>query len=360
MIDKEKSYIFVESTDGTDDGVERLVQAMEREGLPFFQSDAQPDGLIAGDDVVLLEINCQWAERGGTNTDLIREVIDAICKHPSGFTGEIIIADNGQAQYGSERTGGSLDWKAANSADRSQSVMDVIRLFQGIGFKVTGVLWDTFTTIRVKEYADGDDTDGFVVEDVVQQTGQEISYAKFSTEYGTKVSFKEGIWTGSAYDSSKLKVINMPVLKSHMLYQVTGAVKSYMGTVSDKLTEGRSHSSIAAGGMGSQMAGTRMPALNILDMIWVGPERGPGVSYDSAVQVNKIAASTDPVALDCWASKAVLIPEANKLPNGRGASMDPGGTEQGTFGYWLRLTVEELHKAGIHAIMDEAKMVIIE
>jgi uncharacterized protein (DUF362 family) len=355
------STIFVENTDGTDDGIKRLIHSMQDNGAYFYQTQASPSGLIASDDVVLLEINCQWAERGGTNTDLIRSVIQAVLDHPNGFTGEIIVADNGQAQYGSNSRGGSLNWANANAVDRGQSVIKVIQSFQTKGYHVTGVLWDNFTTIRVQEFSKGDKNNGFVVETERHSTGLEISYPKFTTEYGTHVSFKEGIWNDNAgsYNSNKLKVINMPVLKAHMIYQVTGAVKGYMGVVSDKLTSGRAHGSVGRGGMGTQMAGTRMPALNIIDMIWIAPVSGPASSYATAVQINKIAASTDPVALDYWASKNILMPEAAKHPGGRAPSMSPDGTQPGTFGYWLRLSMNELHKAGITATMEESKIQVI-
>jgi uncharacterized protein (DUF362 family) len=334
---------------------------MQNRGLDFYKTAAAPNGLFAPGDVVLLKINGQWAERGGTNTDLIRGVIQAVLDHPGGFNGEIIVADNGQAQFGSQGRGGSLSWTNANSADRRQSVMDVIRYFQERGYRVTGVLWDEFTAVRVQEFSAGNDTNGVVVEDTIRGTGTEVSYPKFTTEDGTRVSFKEGIWNANTgtYDSERLKVINMPVLKSHALFQVTGAVKSYMGTPSARLTNMRAHNSVGTGGMGTQMAGTRMPALNILDMIWIGPDRGPGISYAAAVQINKIAASTDPVALDYWASKNVLMPEAAKLPGGRAASMNPDGTEPGTFGYWLRLSMNELQKKGIKATMNEAEILVV-
>jgi len=356
------STIFVEDTDGTDDGVYRLINSMHSFGLDFYQTEASPLGLIASSDVLILKINCQWAERGGTNTDLIRSVIKAIADHPDGFNGEIIVADNGQAQFGSDRRGGSLSWANANSADRRQSVMDVVRIFQALGYRVTGVLWDDFTAVRVQEFNQGDTRNGFVVEDNIRSTGLEISYPKFTTEFGTHVSFKEGIWNANTqtYSSETLKVINMPVLKSHGSYQVTGAVKNYMGTPSDRLTNRRAHNSIGAGGMGTQMAHTRMPVLNIMDMIWIGVDRGPSSSYATAKQINKIAVSLDPVALDYWASKYILMPEAMRIPGGRASSMNPDGNEPGTFGHWLRLSLNELNRAGIWATMDETIMQIVE
>jgi len=354
----EISLIFVEETDGTDDGVQRLVNSMQGSGVPFYQTAETPGGLIASGDVVLLKINAQWDERGGTNTDLIREVIRAILAHPEGFDGEIIVADNGQAQFGSAGRGGSLNWTNNNAADRSQSVMVVIEYFQQQGYRVTGSLWDEFTRVRVAEFSEGDYTDGFVVEDYIRSTGLEITYPKFTTEFGTHVSFREGVWdsVSQSYDSERLRVINMPVLKHHGLFQVTGAVKNYMGTPSDFLTSRRAHVSTGTGGMGTQMAYTRMPALNIMDMIWIGTERGPANPYYRATQINLIAASTDPVALDYWTTRHVLMPASGA----RAASMDPAGEYPGTFGHWLRLSMYELQNAGFAVTMDEDQMRIIQ
>ncbi|MCL1842832.1 MAG: DUF362 domain-containing protein [Defluviitaleaceae bacterium] len=348
------STIFVEDSNGLDDGVLRLLASMAEHGYDFYE-------IIGANDVVLLQINVQWAERGGTNTDLIARVIEAILAHPDGFTGEIIIADNGQAQFGSAGRGGDLDWRQPNSACRQQSTLDVIRNFQAEGYRVTGVLWDEFTTVRVAEFSDGDYTDGFFVEDEIRHTGLEISYPKFTTEFGTHVSFREGIWDSetATYDHDRLKVINIPVLKSHMLFQQTGAVKGYMGVVSDRLTQRRSHNSVGTGGMGTLMVYTRMPVLNIMDMIWVGPDRGPASSYVSAVEVNMIAASTDPVALDVWTTVHVLIPEAEQIPGGRAAAMNPALDEPGIFGHWLRLSLNEMLAAGYNFTMDENEMLVV-
>lgn len=355
------SAVFVEDSEGTDDGVTRLIESMADHGYFFFRTEDTPDGMVGTEDVVLLQINVQWAERGGTNTDLISSVIAAILEHPDGFEGEIIVADNGQAQFGSYRRGGNLDWANPNSACRNLSTLDVILMYQEMGYRVTGSLWDEFTRVQVEEFSEGDYTDGFVVEDYIHHTGLEISYPKFTTEFGTHVSFREGIWDSEAgeFDSDRLVVINMPVLKSHMLFQQTGAVKGYMGTVSDMLTRTRAHNSVGTGGMGTQMVYTRMPVLNIMDMIWVAPDRGPAAPFNRAVEINKIAASTDPVALDVWTTVHVLIPEAERVPGGRAASMTPEGTTPGTFGHWLRLSLNEMLAAGYEFTMDEDEIFVV-
>jgi uncharacterized protein (DUF362 family) len=67
--------------------------------------------------------------------------------------------------------------------------------------------------------------------------------------------------------------------------------------------------------MGTEMVDTRYPVLNILDAIWVNanPGRGPGTSYNAATKTGIIAASADPVALDYWAAKNILVQTAKTL-----------------------------------------------
>ncbi|MDR3337432.1 MAG: DUF362 domain-containing protein [Treponema sp.] len=110
--------------------------------------------------------------------------------------------------------------------------------------------------------------------------------------------------------------------------------------------------------MGTQMAMTRFPALNILDMIWIAPDGGPNAPYSRAVFNNMIAAGTDPVALDYWASKYVLMPAARAAGNRRYTAMDLEGKDPGTFGYWLALSMQELRKAGLPATMDESRITV--
>lgn len=354
------SEIFaVKGTNGADEGFIRLIELMGRQGQYFYKTDSKPEGLIGKADVVLLKFNCQWSQRGGTNTDLIKSVVEAVTKHPDGFEGEIIIADNGQSQYGPTGKGGSIEWAENNALNTSQSVKKVAEMFAS-DYKVSAMVWDKMTEKEVKEYLEEDYEDGFILSREEASPGVRISYPKFRTQYGTYVSFKEGIWNENKreYDSDRLKIVNMPVLKSHLNYYVTACIKNYMGTTSDKLTRHGAHISVGLGGMGSQMAGTRMPVLNIIDAIWINPhpEKGPFTDYESAVEVNIIAASTDPGALDYWAAKHILMEAARKLNLNNYETMDPESRQPGTFGYWLDKSVEELQKSGFESTIDKDKI----
>ncbi len=361
------SNLFVVSgTHGNDDGVAELIALMAEQGTPFYGSDeaertSGPTGLIAADDVVLIKINAQWDQRGGTNTDLLRSLIQTIVDHPDGFTGEIIVADNGQDQYGPRGSGGSLDWSRNNAEVRSQSTQDVVNSFAA-DHRVSGYLWDTITRNRVTEYDQGDTEDGYVLAKTVSPTtGALAAYPKFRSTDGTYVSFRNGIWDPDrqTYDSDRLKVINVPILKPHSIFGVTGCIKHYMGVTSDMLTRSagaRAHNSVGVGGMGTEIAETRFPTLNVVDAIWVSltPGNGPQVYYSGATRVDVIAASTDPVALDYWAAKYILTQGARETGRSNVASVDPDSER--SFARWLRLSMDEIVTAGYQVTIEEARM----
>ncbi len=84
-------------------GVETLLPLLESQGLAFYRSAnpaplAGPEGMIAADDVVLIKVNAQWKYRGCTNSDVIRGLVQRILEHPDGFSGEVVIVENGQGR----------------------------------------------------------------------------------------------------------------------------------------------------------------------------------------------------------------------------------------------------------------------
>ena len=351
------SDIFVvNGTTGPDGGMSELIDLMGSRGLKFYQSveigtTRGPDGLIAKDDVVLIKVNCQWDERGGTNTDLLKALVQAIVDHPDGFTGEIIVADNGQGR-------GSLDWTDNNAEDHSQSAQAVVDLFSD-SYSVSTFLWDTIRGEEVDEYQSGDLSDGYIVSETTDpETGIRPSYPKFKTTYGTYVSLRHGIWNPSTnrFDDERLKIINFPILKTHSTYGVTAAVKHYMGVVSQPLTN--AHDTVGRGGMGTEMTKTRFPLLNILDAIWINaiPLNGPGTSYRDATRTNVIAASTDPIALDYWATKHILMQAAILEGVENTDTMDPDNSAARSFGNWLELSMQEISAAGYQVTINEDQM----
>jgi len=363
------STIFaVEGVKGNDGSFNRLLELMDRGGLRFYKSKSRgllqdPDGLIAADDVVLVKVNSQWDECGMTNTDVVKAITAAVLAHPEGFKGEVVVADNGQGQYGSTGHGGRLDYAINNAEDRSQSVIRVVESFKGLG-KVSAFSWDTITEKEVREYSEGDTEDGYVLANKADPlTGVMPSYPKFKTENGTLVSFKKGVWNPakSKYEGGRLKVINTPVLKSHFIFGVTGAVKGYMGVPSDKLTATRgfrTHPTVGKGGMGTLMTETRIPTLNVLDAVNVNakPGTGPNTPFDGATHAGVLAASTDPVALDYWASKNILCVLAKEKYGADVSPFDPDNATKGCFGDWLKLAAARLNEAGRSFTLDEEEI----
>jgi hypothetical protein len=335
--------------------VSNLIDLMAQNGLDFYS-------MIQPNDVVLIKINEEWAERGGTDTDVLKQLIQAIVAHPQGFIGEIVVADNGQ-------WGGSMDWSNSNAENHSQSTQQVVDGFAS-SYKVSTYDWIPLSGRQVNEYSAGDLNDGYILNATADPiTGIYVSYPKFRTVYGTHISFKYGIWNGQAYED-RLKVINLPVLKSHTDYGVTGAVKHYMGVLSNSLTSSNGHISIAWGGMGTLMAETRMPTLNIMCAIWVNaiPDNyegaGPDTPYTVATRTNILAASTDPVALDYWASKHILVQAAQAIGYSDTHTLNPDstnrtGVETEALGNWLPKARDALLRAGIQVTTNEQQMKVV-
>ncbi len=345
-----------------------LLNLMGSHGLLFYESSAPgvnqgPTGFIAHDDVVLIKINEEWPYRGGTNTDILAELIQALVDHPDGFVGEIVVADNGQWQ-------GSMDWPESNAEDHAQSTQDVVNNFSS-QHQVSTYSWIPIRSTRVDEYTTGDLRDGYILYGTPDpETGMYVSYPKFQTTFGTYISFKHGIWNGTAYEN-RLKILNMPVLKSHSSYGVTAALKHYMGVQSEgggsQSGLGNGHAKTAWGGMGTLMVETGLPTLNIVDAIWVNANpppssyAGPSTPYDRATRVNVLIASTDPVALDYWAAKHVLMQTARLIGYTDVHTLDPDssnktGVWDEAFGVWLRRTRNEIQAAGYNVTIDENHM----
>jgi uncharacterized protein (DUF362 family) len=342
-------------------GLDDLIEMMGGHGLKFYQSDtpslvAGPDGVIGPDDVVVIKINYQWSERGGTNTDLLRGLIRRIFDHPDSFQGEVVVCEN--AQFASTE---GFDRAENNAQDIAQSPHDVVAHFQSQGHRVSHYDWTPIRFTEVDEYSAGDMDDGYIRFPFDAQYFGRKSYPKFQTAYGTRISLKHGIWTdGSVYDRERLKFLNLPVLKSHhATYGVTACVKNYMGVVTREL-DTNSHLAIRFGILGAVIGEIRPADLNILDCIWINanPNLGPGTGYDDATRKDMLVASLDPVAADIWADKNILIPAF--LDNGHSPPWPSPSAEPddptSDFRRYLDASMYQILAAGHQATNDLAQI----
>jgi hypothetical protein len=71
-----------------------------------------------------------------------------------------------------------------------------------------------------------------------------------------------------------------------------------------------------------------------------------------------IVAGTDPVAIDYWSSKNILLRVTPNKTAGNLYTMNPDYTDKGSFGDWLRLSMNEITRAGYQATVEESKMSI--
>ena len=347
--DASNLYVAENIPAASEHGVDYLIQVMAGNGLDFFKSGnagagSGPSGLIAKNDIVLIKVNGEWKWRGETNSDVVKGLVNAIVHHPDGFTGEIVIVENGQWDSYMDNLPVNQNPDAANAEDHRQSFNDVATSFAAGGHKVSVYDWTQVQTNDVSEFSAGDARDGYVYVPEIEE-----GYPKFTTPYGTQISLRYGQWTGAAFDNSRVKMLNVPVLKDHG-NMPTNAVKHWMG-VQDlwKRTQNAPHTPMVSEGIfGKVMLKSHYPELNISDCIWVTPAGGPNAPYDKAVRLDRLVASQDPIALDYYCGKYVLEPVSGNYQH------DPVNSP--AFHQMLTTTRDVLAAGGKRVTMDESKM----
>jgi len=318
--------------------------------------------------VIVIKVNNQWDGRNATNSDVVKGVIYRLVQHPEGFSGAVIVAENPQAANENWYTepDGNI-----NSQFRDQSYLEVTRAFARQGYRVCIADWHPLRETFVRDYDTGDGDNGYVLD----AGDNKLSYPKFQVNCNgvtLRVSMRKGIWTGTAFDAARLRMINLPVLKRHDTAWATISVKNYVGFItvsgSDRWVnpnhrhcwllslpairfEGTCTSlSQEYGLLGRQMARIRRADLNIVDAIWVNP--CDNVHYHAQAQRQDVLlASRDPFAVDYYAADYVLAPLAQQMP----AGVCPGGRLEnlqagyhgGTFRTFLMRNAARMRAEGV-------------
>ncbi len=289
-------------------GIESLLKLMGIQGLKFYRTEKPSalggfDGLIAPDDVVLIKVNAQWKYRGCTNSDVIRGLIQRVLDHPDGFSGEVVIFENGQGRGSLNCDTSAAYGDTSIHANANNEQHTFLYLVDHIldDPRVSSFLLDPLQYTFIKD--NDHKTDGF-------RTYSNVSYPCFTTGGGNRVELKEGIWNGKSY-TQNLKLINVPVLKHHDVggSEITGALKHFYGVLSmrDGSGYGRHYNSLG-NTCGRMVKDVCTPVLNIMDAIWVSQGALKGYPESTTARTNRITASQDPVALDYWTAKHILYP----------------------------------------------------
>jgi hypothetical protein len=296
---------------------------------------------------VIIKGNYQWTGKVSTSTDRIKGLIWQVLNHPSGFTGEIIVCDNTQ--------GYAIDENDNNSEDPNQSIVDVVNTFRAKGYPVYLMDWKDLNYHDGVEYSQGDYNNCYIY-----NTATKVSYPKFKTPSGRNyVSLRSGVWDSlsASYDSSKLCIINFPVLKHHGMAGATVAVKNWIGVMSVDWANERYGGWSAMHytylftqyALVARIMSVTYPRLSIVDAAWTSA--AGNTSSDYVVNTKALFASTDPVAVSWYAAKYMLTPVAyNKTETNPDF---PSGKYHDCLTNWKNFFVDS---AGIACTMDSTKI----
>lgn len=305
------------------------------------------DKIIGKDDIVVIKPNVQWWNQGATNLSALKTFVDLIMNRPSGFYGEVVIAENchhGREPWKDETTGWMKNFERNSDIRGINNFNDLTNHLK----KTYGNRYSTYHWIDVaygeKRVFSPEGGTGYVYCDGTggvpmismdnDETGDDfreviMTYPIFKTDKGTIIDLKNGILNKGVYTEQPLRFINFATINHHSHYVgATGAVKNYFGVVdisgggwgklADKYNNFHSFAYNAwdfgpvPGIMGAEVAmfmnTIRKADLNIIAAEWVGlaSRTESPVSHTKTVLV-----STDPVALDYHATKYLLYSNSN-------------------------------------------------
>jgi hypothetical protein len=290
-----------------DPAIDTLLMMMSAKNIPFYKTPSAPNGIVGSNNVVVIKGNFQWTSRNTTSTDRIKGVIWRVLQHPDGFTGEIMVCDNTQD------IGTGINDNDNNSEDPQQSIIDVVNTFHSKGYPVHCLDWNTMWDDVANEYSQGDYNNGYVYE-----SSSKITYPKFRTPMNRYVSLRYGIWDSAlaVYDSSKLCIIDFPVLKAHGMAGATIAVKNWIGVLTTAYSSERfggwspMHTNyfFSTYALVARVMEAAFPRLSIVDADWTSRTGPNNLQY--VQHTSMLAASTDPAAVSWYTAKFILTPIA--------------------------------------------------
>jgi uncharacterized protein (DUF362 family) len=132
------------------------------------------------------------------------------------------------------------------------------------------------------------------------EAGAKVILPAQASYVDVKIPGKLGTWPVLEPFATATKIINVPIAKHHGGARVTAGMKNWIGITDKrrKLFHASLDDSIAS------LAALMRPTLTLVDATRVLMRNGPrGGNLDDVRTTNALALSTDPVAIDCWATE---------------------------------------------------------
>ena len=288
---------------------------------------------IDSDDVVVLKPNGQWPNQGYTHTQCIKALIDKILDRPGGFAGEIILTEHVHRDPVTAMSG-NYCWNMSegNRVNNwpDMNYLELIADYQNQGFpNVTADPlyesgqgnWEKVTGPDMV----GSGNQGWVHSSYMTfANGRtvELSYPILRSSYSDRlIDLKNGVWQGGAYTGQNVKLIFLPNLNNHGIFNYedyagpTSALKTHIGVVDfNNLSNYNLHSvgyynPISPHAMGESVGYLITQLLRPTFYMTCAEFTGYRSRTDPiAAHTRTVGLSTDPVTLDYWMCKYVMYP----------------------------------------------------
>ncbi len=290
---------------------------------------------IGQDDVVVIKPNGQWPNQGYTNTACLKAMIDTILSRPGGYTGEIIIMEHVHRNP-TDTLSGSYCWnmapgnRANNWAEMNYNELVADYHKRSIPAVNADPLYDSnqgnYVTTASGPAGIGAGKQGWTHFSYTTSTGRvaDLSYPilRSFVDTGKLIDLKNGVWKNGSYTGQKVKLIFLPTLNNHSTRGhedyagPTSAVKTHIGIVDFATVNGNHLHNIGygispanPGIMGESVAEWYkmvQPAFYLTCAEYTGQWSRTGTG--DATHTRIVGMCADPVTLDYWMCKNVMLP----------------------------------------------------
>ena len=293
---------------------------------------------VGYDDAVVLKPNGQWPRQGYTHTESLKALIDLILNRPGGFGGEVILAEHvhrAPPPATDNALGSNYCWNMSAGSNRQNNWPDMnyfelVNDYHTRGFpNVTAIpLYDSgqgdFIAVTGPEGLP-DGKQGWVrTTYTTAANGRTVrlSSAILRSAYSGKlIDLKNGVWTGGGYNGQRVTLIFLPTLNNHGSFNSedyagpTSALKCHLGIVDFTGTTGVSlhgvgyNTPISPQAMGESVGHLITQILSPAFYLTCAEYTGYRSRTDgTAAHTRTVGLCADPVTLDYWMSKYVMVP----------------------------------------------------